>query len=88
MPNVIRKISVARAIAMEQNDGSIIEKSLNLIVGVEHTIYIDGGRVKRKICSIEETKKHLFVYLENESESQLWQKLPKNDQTSIEYTID
>lgn len=88
MPNVIRKISVARAIAMEQNDGSIIEKSLNLIVGVEHNIYIDGRRVKRKICSIEETKKHLFVYLENESESQLWQKLPKNDQTKIEYTID
>lgn len=86
--NEIRKVSVARAILIENEDGTTTEKSLNLIVGVEHTIYIDSQKIKRRICNIEETKNHVLIYLEDGSASQLWKKLPKNDQTSIEYKID
>lgn len=88
MENEIRKVSVARAITIEDENGNLVEKSLNLIVGIEHTIYIDSERVKRRICNIEETEKHVLIYLEDGSASQLWKKLPKNDQTSIEYKID
>jgi len=88
MENEIRKVSVAKAILIENEDGTSVEKSLNLIVGVEHTIYIEGKKIKRRICNIEETEKHLLIYLEDDSASQLWKKLPKNDQTSIDYNND
>ena len=51
--NEIRKVSVARAILIENEDGTTTEKSLNLIVGVEHTIYIDSQKIKRRICMIQ-----------------------------------
>jgi hypothetical protein len=90
MENTVRKVTVSRAVQVPDNNGGYTERPLNLIVGVEHTIWLDdiGTKVKRKISHIAETEKYLLVYLGDGSESQLWKKLPKNNDTIIEYTID
>ena len=57
-------------------------------VDSEYTVKIDGENVKKKVSQIEETPTHLFVYLKSGDEFQLWNKIPKNELTIIEYKLD
>lgn len=92
MPNKIRKVTIINFVPHrdEQGIATGILLPLNLIVGVEHSLMLDGDsiRQKRKIHSIEEAENYYLVYVQEETTSQLWQKLPKNNQTYIEYAID
>jgi hypothetical protein len=91
--NKIRKITVLEVISfMNKETGELTGAllPLNLIVGVDHTIYIESEPrpLKRRICQIEETKKGYNVYLENGTESQLWKYIPKSNKVIIEFVID
>ena len=91
--NKIRKITVLDAIPFvdkETRELTGVLLPLNLIVGVDHTIYIENEPrpLKRRICEIEETQKGYNVYLENGTESQLWKKIPKSNKVIVEYVID
>lgn len=92
MSNTIRKITVLEYIPHRNENqtpsGALLP--LNLIVGAEHTLMFDGEETKQKvkIHSIEETEKYYFVNIAIGTDSQLWQKLPKNDKTYIEYAIE
>lgn len=92
MSDKIRKITVLDFVPHRDEKGipSGALLPLNLIVGVDHSLILEGETVreKRKIYSIEEAQDHFLVYIEYKTESQLWQKLPKNNKTYIEYTID
>ena len=90
--NSIRKLTLLEAIPHKNErlemTGALLP--LNLVVGVDHTIYLEGENkpLKRKICLIQETENGYNIYLENGSERQLWKKMPKNKNTIIEYSID
>jgi len=89
--NSIRKITILGAIPFINKETKELTGELlplNLIVGVEHTIYIEGNPkpLKRKICEITAIKDGFMVYLENGTESQLWKKIVGNKIT--EYKID
>ncbi len=89
--NSVRKITILEVIPFkDEKTGALtgVLLPLNLIVGVDHTIYIEGEPrpLKRKICEILEIKDGFKVYLENGSESQLWKKIVGNKIT--EYVID
>ena len=91
--NSIRKITLLEAIPFVEEEtrkltGVLLP--LNLILGVEHTIYIEGEPrpLKRKICSIEEVEFAYNVYLEDKADSQLWKRIPKNNNVVVEYVID
>ena len=92
MSNTIRKITVLGYIPHRNENqtpsGALLP--LNLIVGAEHTLIVDGEEAKQKIKihSVEETEKYYLVNIQNGTESQLWQKLPKNDKTYVEYAIE
>ena len=91
--NSIRKISVLEAIPfVDKTSGELTGAllPLNLIVGVEHTIYIENEPrpLKRRICQIVEAKKGYNVYLENGTESQLWKNIPKSNKVIVEFVID
>lgn len=91
--NSIRKLTLLEAIpyideATKKLTGVLLP--LNLIVGVEHTIYLEGENkpLKRRICLIQETENGYNVYLESGTERQLWKKIPKNKNVIIEFAID
>lgn len=92
MSNKIRKLILLEAIPFKNEQGQLTGAllPLSLIVGVEHSIIIDENTrpIKRKICEISETKKGYDVFLENDQESQLWKKIPKNQNVIIEFSID
>jgi hypothetical protein len=76
----IRKLSI----------GTNFKESMNYSVGTEHSIYMKGevNPIRMAIHSIEETEKHYVVYIKNEDDVFQWKKIPKNDQTSVEFYID
>jgi len=91
--NQIRKITVLEVIPfVDKSTGELtgVLLPLNLIVGVDHTIYIESEPrpLKRRICQIEETQKGYNVYLENGTESQLWKSIPKSNKVIVEFVID
>jgi hypothetical protein len=92
MSEKIRKITVLEHIPHRNENqtpsGALLP--LNLIVGAEHNLIVEGedARQKIKIHSIEETENYYLVYIENGTDSQLWQKLPKNNKTYVEYAIE
>lgn len=92
MENVIRKLTVNNSIPFINEEGQHtgILLPLILIVGVMHTIYLESEnlRVKRRICEIVKTQDHFLIYLENESESQLWKKIPITKDCTEEFKID
>lgn len=49
MENTVRKVTVSRVVQVPDNNGGYTERPLNLIVGVEHTIWLDDIRTKVKI---------------------------------------
>lgn len=76
----IRKITI----------GTNFREAMNYSVGTDHSIYLKGDTqpTKMTIHSIEETEKHFLVYVKNNDDVFYWKKLPKNDQTSVEFYID
>lgn len=78
MSNIIRKVSI----------GTDLEKSMNYVVGARHKIYVGDTPSFKNISAIEETESHYEIYLDSEDESSLWKKIPKNDQTAVEYVIE
>ena len=80
MASNIRKVSV----------GTNFKESMNYSVGSHHNIYIKGQDkpTNVQVCNIEETEKSYLIYVNNKDEVHQWKKIPKNDQTSIEYYID
>lgn len=92
MSDKIRKITIINFVPHRDERGIAtgILLPLNLIVGVEHSLPLDGDNIreKKKIHSIEEGESYYLVYVQEDTASQLWQKLPKNNQTYIEYAID
>ena len=92
MENVIRKLTINNSIPFltEEHRHTGILMPTILIVGVEHTIYLEaeGIKEKRKICEIRKTEKHFLIYLENGAESQLWKKIPITNDCVEEFKID
>jgi len=92
MSEKIRKITVLEYIPHRNENqtpsGALLP--LNLIVGAEHTLIVDEEEAKQKvkIHRVEETQNHYLVYIEIGTDSQLWQKLPKNNKTYVEYAIE
>lgn len=90
--NSIRKLTLLEAIPYknEKLEMTGVLLPLNLVVGVDHTIYLEGENkpLKRRICLIQETENNYNVYLESGTERQLWKKIPKNRNVIIEFAID
>lgn len=90
--NSIRKLTLLEAIPHKNEKLELtgVLLPLNLVVGVDHTIYLEGENkpLKRRICLIQETENNYNVYLESGTERQLWKKIPKNRNVIIEYAID
>jgi hypothetical protein len=77
--NKIRRVSV----------GLDMNNQMSYYLGSRHNFYIDGDKKTREINNILETETHFLIYLEGENnEIQLWKKIPKNNQTTVEYIID
>ena len=88
MENIVRKVTILKSFVNELPSGQIIERPMVYQVDSQYTVVIDGEQVKKKICQIEESPTHLFVYLQSGDEFQLWNKIPKNELTIIEYKLD
>lgn len=77
--NKIRRVSV----------GLDMNNQMSYYLGSRHSFYIEGEKKTREINNIMETETHFLIYLEGENnEIQLWKKIPKNNQTTVEYIID
>ena len=88
MGNIVRKVTILKSFINELPSGQIVERPMVYQVDSEYTVRIDGENVKKKVSQIEETPTHLFVYLKSGDEFQLWNKIPKNELTIIEYKLD
>ena len=54
----------------------------------EFSVKIKDKQQRISISNIEESEKHFLVYVKVNDEVQLWKKLPKNDNTTIEFELD
>lgn len=88
MSNIVRKVVVAKSFIEKLPNGQVIEKPMVYKVGSIVKLEVDGEMIEKRVHEITETEKHLLVYLSSNGEFQLWNKLPKNEMTSIEYVID
>ena len=92
MENTIRKLTVNNFVPLvgenRKPTGQLMP--LNLVVGVEHSIFLESENitVKRRICAIERTENAYLIYLEEGSERQLWKRIPKTNECVEEYKID
>lgn len=88
MRNLIRKLTVIDGIEGVDKDGNPFKTSLNLVVGVQHTIYIENQKERRPICEIEQTEDSYIIYVANGEIKSLWQEIPKSKKTLIEYYVE
>lgn len=78
MSNKVRKITI----------GTDITKSMNYVVGGIQKLFVDKTPIVKTISEIEEKEDCFEIYLGENGESQLWKRLPKNNETYVEYVID
>lgn len=78
MDNTIRRLCI----------GADPKNQFVYFIGGQHQLTIDDKRRTVEVVEIMESEKHFLIYINTGGETQLWKRLPKNDSTTVEFTID
>ena len=78
MDNTIRRLCI----------GADPKNQFVYFIGGEHQLTIGGQRKTIVVSEILQAEKHFLIYVNSGGEVQLWKKLPMNDSTTIEFSID
>jgi len=78
MANSIRRLSI----------GKEVKEQFHFVVGGQQNVMIDGSVKKIAIHSIDENETNYSVNMKIDDEVQEWKRIPKNDITHVEFTLD
>ncbi len=78
MANKIRRLSI----------GAEITNQFHFIVGGQQNVTIDGEVKRIAIHSIDENETNYSVNMKIDDEVQEWKRVPKNNITHVEFTLD
>lgn len=78
MDNTIRRLCI----------GSDPKNQFVYFIGGEHKLFIEGKQRVVTVTEIAEIPKYFLIYVNTGNEVQLWKKLPKNDQITVEFLLD